>query len=57
MPDTTGFGVIGAGTWGELHARTYASTPGARQVRSLMTTWYASTSDWSFAAMFTVPPK
>jgi len=25
-----GFGVIGAGTWGELHARTYASTPGAR---------------------------
>lgn len=25
----TGFGVIGAGTWGELHARTYASTPGA----------------------------
>ncbi|MCB9114040.1 MAG: Gfo/Idh/MocA family oxidoreductase [Caldilineaceae bacterium] len=30
MPDTTGFGVIGAGTWGELHARTYATTPGAR---------------------------
>ena len=29
MPDTTGFGVIGAGTWGELHARTYATTPGA----------------------------
>ena len=26
----TGFGVIGAGTWGSLHARVYASTPGAR---------------------------
>ncbi|HVF10880.1 MAG TPA: Gfo/Idh/MocA family oxidoreductase [Abditibacteriaceae bacterium] len=26
----TGFGVIGVGTWGELHARVYASTPGAR---------------------------
>lgn len=25
-----GFGVIGAGTWGTLHARTYASTPGVR---------------------------
>jgi predicted dehydrogenase len=24
-----GFGVIGAGTWGELHARVYADTPGA----------------------------
>jgi predicted dehydrogenase len=24
-----GFGVIGAGTWGELHARVYANTPGA----------------------------
>ena len=30
MSDTTGFGVIGAGIWGELHARTYATTPGAR---------------------------
>ena len=30
MPNITGFGVIGAGTWGELHARTYATTPGAR---------------------------
>src|SRR5579871_1713527 len=29
MPDI-GFGVIGVGTWGELHARVYASTPGAR---------------------------
>jgi predicted dehydrogenase len=26
---SVGFGVIGAGTWGELHARVYASTPGA----------------------------
>jgi predicted dehydrogenase len=25
-----GFGVIGAGTWGALHTRVYASTPGAR---------------------------
>src|SRR5438067_1493207 len=25
-----GFGVIGVGTWGEMHARVYASTPGAR---------------------------
>lgn len=25
-----GFGVVGVGTWGELHARVYASTPGAR---------------------------
>src|SRR5688500_10599892 len=25
-----GFGVIGVGTWGELHARVYGSTPGAR---------------------------
>lgn len=24
-----GFGVIGVGTWGELHARVYANTPGA----------------------------
>lgn len=24
----TGFGVIGAGTWGLLHARVYAATPG-----------------------------
>ncbi len=29
MPET-GFGVIGVGTWGELHARVYAHTPGAR---------------------------
>jgi hypothetical protein len=28
----TGFGVIGVGTWGELHAMVYASTPGARLV-------------------------
>lgn len=28
MTATKGFGVIGAGTWGALHARTYASTPG-----------------------------
>lgn len=27
---STGFGVIGAGTWGELHARVYSTTPGAR---------------------------
>lgn len=27
--DTVGFGVIGTGTWGELHARVYASTRGA----------------------------
>jgi len=26
----TGFGVIGVGTWGELHAKVYASTAGAR---------------------------
>jgi predicted dehydrogenase len=26
----TGFGVIGLGTWGQLHAKVYASTPGAR---------------------------
>lgn len=26
----TGFGVIGVGTWGEMHACVYASTPGAR---------------------------
>jgi predicted dehydrogenase len=26
----TGFGVIGVGTWGGLHARVYAGTPGAR---------------------------
>jgi predicted dehydrogenase len=26
----TGFGVIGVGTWGEMHARVYSSTPGAR---------------------------
>ncbi|MDQ3815411.1 MAG: Gfo/Idh/MocA family oxidoreductase [Armatimonadota bacterium] len=26
----TGFGVIGVGTWGELHALVYANTPGAR---------------------------
>ena len=25
-----GFGVIGIGTWGRLHARVYASTPGVR---------------------------
>ncbi len=25
-----GFGVIGAGTWGQLHAKVYATTPGAR---------------------------
>lgn len=25
-----GFGVIGVGTWGEMHARVYASSPGAR---------------------------
>ncbi len=24
-----GFGLIGTGLWGEMHARTYASTPGA----------------------------
>ena len=29
MPEV-GFGVIGVGTWGELHAKVYASTPGAR---------------------------
>jgi predicted dehydrogenase len=27
---TTGFGVIGVGTWGEMHARVYGSTHGAR---------------------------
>jgi predicted dehydrogenase len=27
---SVGFGVIGVGTWGELHARVYATTPGAR---------------------------
>jgi len=32
MPTITGFGVIGAGTWGELHARIYATTPGVRLV-------------------------
>jgi predicted dehydrogenase len=32
MDSPIGFGVIGVGTWGELHARTYASTPGARTV-------------------------
>ncbi len=26
----TGFGVIGVGTWGELHAKVYANMPGAR---------------------------
>src|SRR5207244_2267206 len=25
-----GFGVIGVGTWGEMHARVYAGTPGIR---------------------------
>jgi predicted dehydrogenase len=25
-----GFGVIGVGTWGELHARVYSTTPGVR---------------------------
>ncbi|HZO91841.1 MAG TPA: Gfo/Idh/MocA family oxidoreductase [Chthonomonadaceae bacterium] len=29
MRPETGFGVIGVGTWGGLHARVYASTPGA----------------------------
>src|ERR687893_578272 len=28
----TGFGVIGVGTWGELHAKVYGSTPGAHLV-------------------------
>jgi predicted dehydrogenase len=28
--EETGFGVIGVGTWGELHAKVYATTPGAR---------------------------
>ncbi len=32
MERTIGMGVIGAGTWGTLHARTYATTPGARLV-------------------------
>lgn len=30
MEAGTGFGVIGVGTWGQLHAKVYASTPGAR---------------------------
>ena len=29
---TVGFGVIGVGTWGEMHARVYSSYPGARLV-------------------------
>lgn len=28
--EEVGFGVIGVGTWGELHARVYSTTPGAR---------------------------
>lgn len=28
MSNTTGFGVISVGTWGELHACTYARTSG-----------------------------
>jgi predicted dehydrogenase len=30
--ETTGFGVIGVGTWGELHARVYSHLTGARLV-------------------------
>jgi len=30
MTGPVGFGVIGVGTWGELHARVYHTTPGAR---------------------------
>lgn len=28
--ETTGFGVIGVGTWGQLHAKVYGSTPSAQ---------------------------
>ena len=30
MMSDTAFGVIGLGTWGSLHARVYATTPGVR---------------------------